>query len=275
MGSLFKGLKSSFKTVGGWFTSAGSMITKVFSLIRVGIGTLSRFAGPVGVVIAALAAAYKFIQGFAKGFTASFNKAGGSSKSFMDIVKQVGGVVLRIGKIIMIPFKILFKLIEVIGYYVGKVFGGLAATVLPLLEKGLEKIESGIEAFYDFCMEMYFKFWELLQYDMSDERAAYAKEKEDRHKPKEGNKGDDTDPRMEFDSAFESAASMNQRIQTSIMKKTATDPQARIADYLSEIKEMVKGLRSGQEQQVENSKNGTKAQQETNKRLSNLEPGLA
>ncbi|MBQ3349238.1 MAG: hypothetical protein IJG38_02455 [Thermoguttaceae bacterium] len=269
-----KGILGAMGNIGTGMLAGGKgflNIIKVFGRAIVGFG---RFAGPLAIVATLVGSVVSYLKGFAKGWVDSFNKASGSSASLMDILKRVGKIIISIVNIILFPFKLIFKLFEKLGYLMGWLGGKIGAILLPIIEKTVGALEKAKNAVADKAKEAYFWAKEKLGFDTSAERAEWERQKAERDNPK-GKEGGDTDPRMEFDSAFESAASMNQRIQTSIMKKTATDPHARIADYLSEIKEMVKGLRSGQEQQVENSKNGTKAQQETNKKLSNLEPGLA
>ena len=73
--------------------------------------------------------------------------------------------------------------------------------------------------------------------------------KPDRNNPDEKGKKEPADPRLEFKATFESAASMNQRIQKSILSKSS--PQVRMCDYLSEIKDAVKVLKLGQDKQTE------------------------
>ena len=274
MGNIGTGMLKGASNVWTGLMSGGKGFLKLLGAFAKGIGGLVRFAGPLALVATVVGSVVSWLKGFAKGWVDSFNKASGSSASLMDILKRVGKIIMSIVNVILFPFKLIFKLFEKLGYLMGWLGGKIGAILLPIIEKTVGALEKAKNAVADKAKEAYFWAKEKLGFDTSAERAEWERQKAERDNPK-GKEGGDTDPRMEFDSAFESAASMNQRIQTSIMKKTATDPQARIADYLSEIKEMVKGLRSGQEQQVENSKNGTKAQQETNKKLSNLEPGLA
>ena len=270
------GVKAGMKSVGGLALSglagAGGGVMKIVSLALKGLGAISRFAGPLGLVVTVAMSAYKFVQGFVKGWLDAFNSASGSSASLMDILKRVGKIIMSLVNVILAPFNLLFKLFGKLGYLIGWLGGKIGAILLPIIEKTVGALEKAKNAVADKAKEAYFWGKEKLGFDVSKERAEWEKQKAERDNPQK-KPGNDTDPRINFSSSFEGAASMTQRIQTAIVSKNS--PQAKMVDYLHDIREGIKAMNAGQTKQVEAQKEDNALMKEQNKKLGNLEPGLA
>jgi len=271
-----KGIVGGLKSAGSFamtgLMGAGGGIMKVLGLAAKGLGVLSKFAGPIGLVVTAITAVSSFFKGWAKGFTESFSNANGSSKSFMDILKQVGGIIMSIVNIILVPFKIIFGLFEKLGQMVGWLGGKIGAILLPIIEKTVGALEKANNAVADKAKEAYFWSMEKLGFDMSKQRAEYEEYKKNRDNPKADDKGF-MPADIDFSSSFEGAASMTQRIQTALVSKNS--PQAKMVDYLHDIRDSMKELNSAQNKQVEEEKKGNSLSEEQIKKLTGFNMGLA
>lgn len=267
-----KGVLGAMGNIGSGMLAGGKGFLSLIASFGKGLIGLVRFAGPLALVAAAITAVAGFFKGWVKGFMSSFNKASGSSKSFMDILKQVGGIIMSIVDIILVPFKIIFGLFEKLGQMLGWLGGKIASVLLPVIENTVGALNKAKNAVADKAKEAYFWSMEKLGIDMSKQREEYKKYKEERDNPKKDDKGY-TAPDIDFSSSFESAASMTQRIQSSIMSKNS--PQAKMVDYLHDIREYMASMNNNQTKQTDEQKKNNQLMDEQNKALGNMNMGLA
>ena len=283
-GGFFKGFGKGMKGIGstlatgiavGWRALVPVLknVSTVISAIIKGLGAAIKvgvkFSG-VGTAIAlAIEGFFYLMKGVFAGFQAANKDAEGATgviKTCWGVISQLFRVLWKLVETLMSILKPIWWLCEKLGYAIGY----LSAMIYKGLGSLLTAIETGLDKLNDMMSEGYFKFWEFWGYDMSKERDEYNDKK--KQKDKKDDKGY-LAPDIDFSSSFESAASMTQRIQTALVSKNS--PQAKMVDYLHDIRDYMKGMNDAQNKQVEAQREDNALMKEQNKALGNMNMGLA
>lgn len=248
------------------FLARGMIIKGIMSIVS----SLGMITGPIGLIIAALSVVITYWDEIVAGFKEGIGEE--RFEQLQEIISEIGQQLMDLGGQIMDWFSesgIMETVAESIQFtfeMIGSVFGWLVDTfkwaqdMIMKFAKWVCDVVNKVRNFFG-----YDDLFDLSAFDTDGAPDKNKSPKRQDNKKEDKEKHDDnnnwTDPRMKFSTSFESAGSMNQRIQASILSKSS--PQVRMCDYLSSINEIVKVLKDGQEKQTENIKEGTKAQQQT------------
>ncbi|MBQ2622284.1 MAG: hypothetical protein IJF84_13175 [Thermoguttaceae bacterium] len=246
-----KGLGTALAFVATWLAK-GIIVQGIMAIVS----ALSAIFSPIGLLIAGLT----FIMSYWKEICEGFKEGIGSEnlKVLHNVLKNIWQA-LKKGTKAIIEWCTQWKVFEKIGAAVKTVFtviGNMITTiaqaVIGIIDWMMERISDIGEAlenvpflsWYGSYMKGFANTWKMTKAWLTSTPEEEAKNEEKKKKKKEF-----VDPRLKFDTSFESAASMNQRIQKSILSKSS--PQVRMCEYLSSISETVKILKNGQDKQNE------------------------
>lgn len=245
------GAESASKSMGEFWRIVGREIS--FNIRWVSM-LLSMFIKIIKFALMPYIACFKLISGLIQRIGEGFKKGFGGSQ-MLDLPQKLLGLWNKITSVIEKLFDIIInnpiiqflgKVVEMLSYIVGLLVGKIMDAVCAIFDYANKAIDGLCGA----LKEAYFRFWEALGFDMSEERAAYEREKNQSNNNNNSGSGDNwQDPRMNFRAAFETAGSMSQRIQTNIMQKNS--PQAKMVEYLSSINEKLSSVTDSQKQQNE------------------------
>ena len=259
-----KGLGTALAFVAAWLAK-GAIVQGIMLIVS----SLGALLSPIGLVIGAitLLATYwdQVVEGFKQGIGEENIKAlqqwlsgcwevlKGFAASVWEFCEQFG------------VFEVLGVMLQDLFYGIGTLFNWLGQILVGFI-KILSWVEKGIARIYRAIGLTAFADWHQGVAGFLDSilgAGKYAKKKEDKKEEKKEAKKGFVDPRLKFDSSFEGASSMNQRIQKSILSKSS--PQVRMCDYLATISQYVQIIKNGQERQTNIVEQESKSASETAK----------